>query len=79
MQPLLEGRVDAILAGDSNRVFASSRWAGIPVHSVGMSREPYPVFFTVGTVDAKGRLRLEPVPLDVPADHPWRQRPRACD
>lgn len=73
--PLLRGRVVAILAGDTNRAFRDREIAGVRSIAVGMGDgDGHALHFARGSVDAIGRLVVEPVIVDVPAEDPWWRR-----
>ena len=63
-------------AGDAVRDFSAQKLGGRHFYSVGVffSGRCRPIYFARAEVNAKGRLRVRPIYLDLPGQHPWHTR-----
>jgi hypothetical protein len=66
--PLLDGRIDAIIAGDGAGEFiVETTTTGVPAYmtGIGMKGRGKPIFFAIGNIDADGQLDLRPFDVSI--------------
>jgi 3',5'-cyclic AMP phosphodiesterase CpdA len=72
----VQSRIDSVFAGDATRRFEAEVSGKTRMYSVGLyfSGRCLPVYFALGVLDTDGQMRVRPVYLDLPTEHPWHTR-----
>jgi hypothetical protein len=72
--PLVDGMVDAIIAGDGyGRFLEEATTIGIPAYrtGIGMKGRYDPLFFSIGDIGLTGELDLRPFEVSLNPYHDW--------